>query len=115
MKNGNVSLWRIEDEAILSTQLATFVRNKHLKWRDPELKAYLRESADDTVTIEVETKYLARFVELSLDDADVVFSDNYFDVLPGEPFRVTCPIPEGWTIDDIAHSLTVFSLYDSFA
>jgi len=63
----------------------------------------------------VEAGYLARFVELSLDDADVVFSDNYFDVLPGEMVRITCPKPEGWSLDDIGRSLTVFSLYDSFA
>ncbi|MDY6994655.1 MAG: glycoside hydrolase family 2 protein, partial [Pseudomonadota bacterium] len=68
----------------------------------------------DTATIEIVASSLARFVELTLDDADVIFSDNYFDVLPGETVRVTCPLPEGWTVDDLAQSLTVFSLYDSF-
>jgi len=53
-------------------------------------------------------------LSLSLDDADAVFSDNYFDVLPGERVRVRCPKPEGWTVDDVGRSLTVFTLYDSF-
>jgi beta-mannosidase len=60
------------------------VRNKHLNLVNPQLKAYLREGDGEVVYIQVEARYLARFVELSLDDADAVFSDNYFDVLPGE-------------------------------
>jgi len=105
----------VKDDAVLSTQLGIFVRNKHLQLVEPQLKAYLRDDGNGDILIKVEAGYLARFVELSLDDADVVFSDNYFDVLPGETVQVTCPKPEGWTIDDVGRALTVFSLYDSFA
>lgn len=105
----------VREGDVLATQVATFVRNKHVQYTDPQLKAYLLESEGDTATIELVASSLARFVELELDDADVVFSDNYFDVLPGESVRVTCPLPEGWTVDDLAQSLTVFSLFDSFA
>ena len=105
----------MKDGKLLAQQLATFVRNKHLKLVNPRLNAYLMKGDGNSLTIEIETEYLARFVELSLDDADVVFSDNYFDVLPGETVRVTCQNPPGWSIDDFARSLTVFSLYDSFA
>jgi len=105
----------VKDGAILATQLGTFVPNKHLQLVDPQLKAYLKQGSDDEVVIELEAGYLARFVELSLDDGDIIFSDNYFDVLPGEMVQVTCPKPEGWSIDDVGRSLTVFSLYDSFA
>lgn len=105
----------MKNDAVLSTQLGTFVRNKHLQLVEPQLKAYLRDDDNGDALIEVEAAYLARFVELSLDDADVVFSDNYFDVLPGETVQVTCPKPEGWTIDDVGRALTVFSLYDSFS
>ncbi len=105
----------LKEDRVLSTQLGTFVRNKHLQLVEPQLKAYLRDDGNGDVLIDVEVGYLARFVELTLDDADVVFSDNYFDVLPGETVQITCPKPEGWTIDDVGRSLTVFSLYDSFA
>jgi len=105
----------LQDGQVEAAKLATFVPNKHLQLVNPQLQAYLRQAEDETCEIEVESNYLARFVELSLDNADVVFSDNYFDVLPGETVRITCPMPEGWSIDDMARSLTVFSLYDSFA
>lgn len=100
---------------VQSTRLAPFVRNKHVALVEPQLKAYLREESTDAVQIELEAAYLARFVALSLDGADVVFSDNYFDVLPGETVRISCPKPEGWTLDDVGKALTVFSLYDTFA
>ena len=104
-----------QDGEELSAKLATFVPNKHLQLVDPKLKAYLREGEGAALTVELETEYLARYVELSLDDADVVFSDNYIDVIPDQTHRVTFQRPEGWTIDDVGRALNVFSLYDSFA
>ena len=103
-----------KEDQVNTTQLGTFVPNKHLQLVNPQLKAYLREGEEGKCLIEVEAGYLARFVELSLDDSDIVFSDNYFDVLPGETVQISCTMPDGWTIDDLARSLTVFSLFDSF-
>jgi beta-mannosidase len=102
-------------DVLHATQLGTFVRNKHLQLEEPQLRAYLREGSAGSVIIEVEAAHLARFVALSVDGADVVFSDNYFDVLPGETVQITCTKPEGWSLDDVGKALTVFSLYDSFA
>ncbi|MFW5713411.1 MAG: beta-mannosidase, partial [Brevefilum sp.] len=105
----------MKDNQLQSTQLATFVPNKHLQLVDPRLKAYLLEGDGDKIIIELKADYLARFVELSLDEADVVFSDNYFDVIPGQTVRITFDRPKGWSIDDAGRNLNVFSLYDSFA
>ncbi len=105
----------VKEDVVVMTQLATFVPDKHVQLVKPQLQATLREGEGASVIVELTTGYLARLVELSLDDADVVFSDNYFNVLPGEMVQVTCPKPEGWSIDDVGRSLTVFSLYDSFA
>ena len=58
---------------------------------------------------------MARFVELKLSEADVVFSDNYFDVPAGRGLKVTCPIPDGWTLKKAEDALSVYTLYDSFA
>ncbi len=104
----------IQDGKFVSKKLATFVRNKHLQLTEPQLNAYLRMGKGRMVSVAVEAGSLARFVELSVDQADMVFSDNYFDVLPGESVTVSCALPEGWHLDDLRRSLRVFSLYDSF-
>jgi beta-mannosidase len=45
---------------------------------------------------------------------DVVFSDNYFDLPAGQTVTVTCPLPEGWTLEQARKALQVRSLYDSY-
>ena len=94
--------------------MPAFVRNKHLKWVNPYISFNVYPHAEKEVLIELFSQNLARFVELSLKDTDVVFRDNYFDLLPGEVVPIISPLPEGWTVKDFSQSLSVFSLYVSF-
>jgi beta-mannosidase len=105
-------LWEGDEQ--VATQVATLVPNKHLSLVDPELSVTL-VLQDDQLVCELAATSLARFVELSLQGADVVWSDNYFDVLPGRTPAVTCPLPEGWTLEQAQEALRVRSLWDSFA
>ena len=105
-------LW--EDDERLSMGVMPFVPNKHLSLTDPGLSTTVRQE-DDHLVLEVTAKSLARFIELSLDGVDVVFSDNYFDVPTGRTVVVTCPLPEGWTVGKARETLRLRSLYDSFA
>lgn len=105
----------VQQSRVLTTQLAPFVRNKHLQLKDPQLKINLFQINTEMVCIELKAESLARFVEISLTGADVILSDNYFDVLPGETCSVTFNLPAGWKLDDARQSLSVFSLFDSFA
>jgi beta-mannosidase len=66
------------------------------------------------LTIQVTSNSLARFVELELEGADVIFSDNYFDLPAGQTLSVSCPLPEGWRLEQAPAALRVRSLYDSF-
>ena len=101
-------------EEHLATSVATFVPNKHLKLVEPGLKVQVSRSGKLAV-FEVTAHSLARFVELKLAGADAIFSDNYFDVLPGRKVQVTCAIPQGWTLAQLKKALRVQSLYHSFA
>jgi beta-mannosidase len=105
-------LW--QDEERLALQLATFVPNKHLSLVDPGLSVIVLQQ-DDQLVFEVGAESVARFVELALRGTDVVLSDNYFDVPAGRTVAVTCPLPDGWTVEQARGSLQVRSLYDSFA
>ena len=98
---------------ITDTKLALFTANKHLELADPALKVDVQADKDQAV-FTITSRSLARFVQLSLEEADVVFSDNYFDVPVGWPVTVTAPIPSGWSLDQVKQALRVVSLYDSF-
>jgi beta-mannosidase len=105
-------LWQGDTQ--IAQRVATFVPNKHLSLVEPELSATVSQW-EGALVIEVTAKSLARFVELELFGTDVVFSDNSFDVPAGHTVRVTCPLPQGWTLDDARDALWMRSLYDSYA
>ncbi|MCG2788082.1 MAG: glycoside hydrolase family 2 protein [Anaerolineae bacterium] len=102
-------LWLKNELATRKTTL--FAANKHLELRNPELGLKTR-AEDQTLFVDVSARTLARFVELSIEGADPVFSDNYFDVPAGATVSVTCPLPENWTKGS---KVDARSLYNSFA
>jgi beta-mannosidase len=91
-----------------------FVPPKHVALVEPELEVEVGQQ-DDQLVVYLTPSSLARFVEVSLEGADVVFSDNYIDVPAGRTAVVTCALPEGWSVERARDALRVRSLYDSFA
>jgi len=104
-------LWK--GAKLISRQLAAFCPNKHLELIDPHIDTKF-SSARGQCSVALKTKSLARFVELEFVDADVVFSDNYFDLPANQSVTITCPLPDGWTLDHARQSLRVRSLYESY-
>ncbi len=100
-------LW--QDGRRAARSVTPFVPSKHLALRDPGLTVQTGVEGD-TLVVQVSAQSLARFVELAIDGADVVFSDNYFDLPAGTGAVVTCPLPESWTADS---QVVVRSLIDS--
>jgi beta-mannosidase len=92
-------------------QVATFVPDYRMPMADPGLHWEAHE-AGTGLAVRVESKRLARFVEISLKGADAIFSDNYFDLPAGRAATITCPLPEGWTVDQARSALQVRSLAD---
>jgi beta-mannosidase len=104
-------LWQADQR--VETVIATFAPNKHLALVDPQIGVDVQQDGAQ-MTIHLQARVLARFVELALDGADVIFSDNYFDLPAGRSVSITCPVPEGWTAARVRQSLRVRSLFDSF-
>jgi len=99
-----------QDGKIVTRSVTLFVANKHLELRKPGLKVQTRVEGQ-TLFVEVSAKTLARFVELSIDGTDAVFSDNYFDVPAGSTVTVSTPLPEGWNAKT---KIEARSLHDSY-
>jgi beta-mannosidase len=98
-------MWRAGERVACS--VTPFVANKHLELKDPALEVKTRVE-DQTLFVDVSARSLARFVELSIEGADPVFSDNYFDLPAGAIVTVSCPLSENRTV-------SARSLYNSFA
>ena len=99
------------DGAQLSRNLTYLapVKEVHLK---PAVLGVEFAAAGGSFTIRVTSPVLARSVYLSSGDLDVSFSDNYFDLLPGETveIRATTSAP----LSEFRSKLTVISLSDAF-
>jgi beta-mannosidase len=77
----------------------------------PEIETtFNKTGADYTVTLQ--SAKLARSVYLSFGDLDANLSDNYFDLLPGEP--VTLTIKSTATLDRLRGAMKVMSLTEAY-
>ena len=98
----------------ISEGTVLFVKEKHFEFLDPELALAIREAAD-RFEITVRAGAFARFIELSSQDLDCRFSDNYFDLSAGAQRSVTIQkedLPSPATLGEIQAKMAVRSVYD---
>jgi beta-mannosidase len=105
-------LW--QGERFITRQTAGFAPIKHLSLTDPAVTVDLRDE-NGKLIVELTSRSLALLVELSLTNADVVFSDNYFNLPAGRKVQISCPMPVGWTLDEVEKSFRLCSVYDSYS
>jgi beta-mannosidase len=99
---------------IVAMQTAFFVPTKHLNLTEPKISAQLHIE-QEKICIELISHSLARLVECTLEGADVVFSDNYFDLPADRTVNITTLLPSGWTSAQVQAAFKVRSIYDSYA
>jgi beta-mannosidase len=103
-----------QGDRLVSRQTAGFAPVKHLSLEDPAISSDLHLEKG-ILNIELTSRSLALLVEVSLNDADVVFSDNYFNLPPGRIVKVSCPLPAGWTLSRARKAFRLRSIYDSYS
>jgi beta-mannosidase len=77
----------------------------------PRIESSL-SAVDGGYAVTLRTSTLARDVYLSFGDLDVQVSDNYFDLLPGEPVIVSLKTDS--TMDQVKAALKIMSLTEAF-
>lgn len=101
-----------EREQVARRGTAVFVPYKHLRLQNPVLKAALSKG-NGVYEIAVTAAAFAKFVMLDLTHADVIFSDNYFDLGAGETRLLTVP-QEEIDLQTLQSQLVLRSLFDSY-
>jgi beta-mannosidase len=100
-------LWQGEER--LDIQVVAFTPEKGMRLKDPGLRAEMSQQGSH-LTIHLAAQKLARFIELRLKGANVVFTDNFFDLPAGRSVEIECPLPDGWTLEQAQAALQVRSL-----
>ena len=65
-----------------------------------------------SITVKLKADKFARLVCLTSEAPGTAFSDNCFDMLPGQTYEVTMAVPEGADAKALAEGIRVFSLSD---
>lgn len=99
--------------AVLCKKAVLFEKPKHFAWRKPEISVAFTEK-DGKTAITLSSDTFAKGVCLSFDDADVVLSDNYFDLTDGKRITVTVEkiIAGNADMASLQASLQICSVYD---
>ena len=105
-------LW--QGDQFVTRQTAYFVPIKHLSLTDPAVTVSLQTQNSELI-VELISHSLALLVEVSLVGADVVFSDNYFNMPAGRITQISCPLPVGWTLSRAQEEIRICSVYDSYS
>ena len=103
--------------------ITPFVPDKHLALRPPNITLDTYPSVDGTgpsaapgapttATVRLQSDTLVRWVELSIEGMDALFSDNYFDLPAGRRIEVELRLPPGRSVEQIR--LRVRSVVDTY-
>ena len=76
-------------KAMIDQTVFYYEKPKNMAFEDPGLKYKLKKEGGGRYSIQLVSKQLVKALELSIAGQDIVFSDNYFDLLPGEEKMVT--------------------------
>ncbi len=102
------------DGAVVSEGTVLFIKPKHFEFLDPELSFSVEDSGEEFV-ISVKSGAFAKCVELDLQGADGVFSDNYFDLSGGIEKRVRLEksrVSQSLSADELGSRLKIRSVFD---
>ncbi len=101
-------------DKVVSSNLVTFARPKHLELPNPGLKADVRRDEQNfKVTVTAERPSL--YTWLTLSELDANFSDNFVHLLPGQALEITISgLPENISLATVQDRLMILSLTDTY-
>jgi beta-mannosidase len=101
----------IADDALIARSTELFCAAKYLKLKRPSISMKKSETTDNSFTVELVTNVFVKDAELSVNNNASGFSDNYFDLIPGERYTVTYTAPNN---AGVMNGFNIHSLVDTY-
>lgn len=96
---------------ILSENQVSFVPDKHLKLKKPTIELSVVTESNECV-ISLQSNTYAKYIELSFEDSDEIFSDNYFFLIPHQIKIIRFATKK--SKEEVASLIKIRSLFDTY-
>lgn len=110
-KRTGIAVRLYENNTIIQQKTVLFCRENELRLPKTELKTVFEETADGLNVTVTSDKY-ARLVKVESSKSTLPFSDNFFDLLPGQKKTVTIKNDTSISTTELRNSITTYSLSD---
>lgn len=101
------------DGGLLSENIIYFMTVKYLELPKPEIKHSIQK-IENGFLLKLSSNKLAKNLYLRADELEGRFSDNYFDLLPGESVTLEFIPYREISIDEFENKLNIFSIRDTY-
>ena len=101
-----------QNSNLISRNLHFFAETSQIRLQPAKISTELRKTTGG-YALRLSSPVLARHVYIQTADLDAALSDNYFDLLPGEPAEIQ--IKSNASEEQMKAALNVISLTDAFA
>ena len=98
-----------KDGELISRKTELFVAPKRYEWQKPEISVDIT-NIPEGVAINVSSNVFARGVYIDFEDADLVLSDNFFDITDKNAYTVTAVTDK--KAEELANSIRIKTVYD---
>ncbi|MGI6368309.1 MAG: beta-mannosidase [Anaerolineae bacterium] len=100
--------------AIVSRNMVTFARPKHMALEQPGLCAAVEDRHDGSFTVTLKADRPALWAWISLATADARYSDNFVHVVPGQPIEIIVTPCQPMSAEALESQLELRSLFDTY-
>jgi beta-mannosidase len=102
------------DGEIVSTNLVTFARPKHLPLEQPNLSAQVEDLHDGSLRVTLSAERPALWAWIELRYAEARYSDAFVHVAPGHPVEIVVTPEQPLSAEELRGQLQLYSLVDTF-
>jgi beta-mannosidase len=102
-------IFKSRDKVLASTS-HYFEKPKELDLPNAPINYQLTQKGD-RYQLQLQSRQLARFVKISVGDENIVFSDNYFDLLPNQPCTVV--FQSALPLEKVKQGIKIISLVNT--
>lgn len=98
-----------ENGEFVMRQCEIFVRPKHYNWKKPDIKVNARK-CDNKVLLSFTSDIFAKSVYVDFDDADIILSDNCFDITDNAAYEIYAHTQ--MNPDELISKMNIKTVYD---